>query len=163
MGRKMDLVYPWYNLRQPKISLVYLEALVYTRDIPSICQNTKTYQRGQDSRWSRWPHYKMIHWQVFVCQCSRFHDLTRSHCLGRASESVPVCEWHHHASDMIGLRFKFVLRLRLAGSGWPAQAGRGGQPEALEAGPATVTRDSEPRLPLPRSLTRPVPARARSP
>ena len=32
MGRKMDLVYPWYNLRQPKISLVYLEALVYTRD-----------------------------------------------------------------------------------------------------------------------------------
>ena len=46
----MYLVYPWYNLRQPKISLVYLEALVYSRDIPSICQNTKTYQRGQDSR-----------------------------------------------------------------------------------------------------------------
>ena len=40
-GANMDLVYPWYNLRQPKISLVYLEALVYTRDIPP-CQNTKT-------------------------------------------------------------------------------------------------------------------------
>ena len=49
-GANMDLVYPWYNLRQPKISLVYLEALVYTRDIPSICQNTKTYQWPMGSR-----------------------------------------------------------------------------------------------------------------
>ena len=46
----MCLVYPWYNLQQPKIYLVYLKALVYTRHIPGICSNTKTYQRGQDSR-----------------------------------------------------------------------------------------------------------------
>ena len=37
-GANMCLVYPWYTLCQPNISLVYLEALVHTRDIPSICQ-----------------------------------------------------------------------------------------------------------------------------
>ena len=37
----------WDNQRYPIISLAFLEALVYTRDIPSICQNTKTYQQGQ--------------------------------------------------------------------------------------------------------------------
>ena len=39
----------WYRVYTRDI-LVYLKALVCTRDIPSICQNTKTYQRGQDSR-----------------------------------------------------------------------------------------------------------------
>ena len=50
-GANIYSVNPWHNLRIRKISLVYLEALVCTRDIPCICQNTKTYQQGQDSTW----------------------------------------------------------------------------------------------------------------
>ena len=41
----MHLVYPWYNLQQPKISQVYLEVLVYTKDIRAL-----VYAKTQDSR-----------------------------------------------------------------------------------------------------------------
>ena len=54
-GAQTYLVCPGYYLPQPKISLVYLEALIYSREIMllsfAICSNTKTYHLGQDSSW----------------------------------------------------------------------------------------------------------------
>ena len=43
----MGLAYP-YNLQQPKISLIYLKALLYTKtkDIQGICWKIKMYQLG---------------------------------------------------------------------------------------------------------------------
>ena len=88
-GANIDLVYPWYNLRQPKISLVYLEALVYTRDIPSICQNTKTYQRGRDSRCS--PCSGLDSTVQFPC-----NYLVELHCHGAAATVKFHCNFCFH-------------------------------------------------------------------